>query len=55
MTGQFLKPGLDSKHKEYLETEFLQFLGELRHYKALLTVNNLIYKKMRDLEEHFEP
>ena len=55
MTGQFLKPYLDSKHKEYLETEFLQFLGELRHYKALLTVNNPPYiQKMRDLEEHFE-
>ena len=55
MTGQFLKPYLDSKHKEYLETEFLQFLGELRHYKALLTVNNPPYiEKMRDLEEHFE-
>ncbi len=55
MTGQFLKPYLDSKHKKYLAEGLHPFLGELRHYKALLTVNNPPYiEKMRDLEEHFE-
>lgn len=55
MTGQFLKPYLDSKHKEYLAEGLLPFLGELRHYKALLTVNNTPYiKLMRELEQHFE-
>jgi hypothetical protein len=55
MTGQFLKPYLDSKHKKYLAEELLPFLGELRHYKALLTVNNPPYiKLMRELEQHFD-
>ena len=55
MTGQFLKPYLDSKHKKDLAEELFPFLDDLRHKKALLTVNNPPYiKLMRDLEEHFE-
>ena len=55
MTGQFLKPYLDSKHKKDLAGELFPFLDDLRHKKALLTVNNPPYiKLMRELEQHFD-